>query len=122
MQILSCKFVFILFLSPSSIAILDFININTWSKQGNSLEWYPRMKFKVSSSDFFKRTAIIVEVNENMLKVQKKRLRGVLAADYWDFLPKDELVDQSCIKPNKRVLSHAQVAFLLCMQICVLYS
>ena len=65
------------------------------------------MKFKVSSKELFRRSAIIAEVNEKLLK-QKKRLRS-LPADFWDFIPKDEQQEESCLKPNRRVLSHAQV-------------
>lgn len=63
------------------------------------------MKFKVSTRELFKRSAIIAEAN------------GILPADYWDFIPKDAQQDESCMKPNKRVLSHAQVSwpFYICM-------
>ena len=67
------------------------------------------MKFKVSSKELFRRSAIIAEVNEKLLK-QKKRLRS-LPADFWDFIPKDEQQEESCLKPNRRVLSHAQVTW-----------
>lgn len=62
---------------------------------------YPRMKFKVSSRELFRRSTIIVEAI------------GELPADYWDFIPKDPQHDEACKKPNKRVLSHAQVHFML---------
>nr|XP_023891824.1 DNA-directed RNA polymerase IV subunit 1 isoform X2 [Quercus suber] len=78
---------------------------------GHSIEWYPTVKFKVSSKELFRRSAIIAEVNEKLLK-QKKRLRS-LPADFWDFIPKDEQQEESCLKPNRRVLSHAQVRYLL---------
>ncbi|KAL5554870.1 hypothetical protein UlMin_037106 [Ulmus minor] len=72
-----------------------------------NLSWrYPTMKFKVSTDDIFKKSAIIVEVNEN-------RLRGALPADYWNFIPPDPQLEESFMKPHKRVLSHAQVHFLL---------
>lgn len=81
------------------------------------------MKFKVSSNEYdhLKKSAIIAEVNESTITLQKKRPKRVLPADYWEFLPKDELLDESCIRPNRRVLSHAQVScFLVCTYICCL--
>ncbi|EXC17779.1 DNA-directed RNA polymerase D subunit 1 [Morus notabilis] len=83
--------------------------------KGNSLEWYPKTKFKVSSNEYdhLKKSAIIAEVNESTVTLQNKRPKRVLPADYWEFLPKDELLDESCIRPNRRVLSHAQVHYLL---------
>lgn len=71
------------------------------------------MKFKVSSTELFRRSAILVEVNENLVKSQKKRTRG-LPDDYWNFIPTDFQVEESFKKPNKRILSHAQV-FIPCM-------
>ncbi|XP_024175179.1 DNA-directed RNA polymerase IV subunit 1 isoform X1 [Rosa chinensis] len=62
---------------------------------------YPRMKFKVSSRELFRRSTIIVEAV------------GKLPPDYWDFIPKDPQHDETHTKPNRRVLSHAQVHFLL---------
>ena len=64
------------------------------------------MKFKVSTDDIFKKSAIIVDVNEN-------RLRGALPVDYWNFIPPDPQLEESSMKPHKRVLSHAQVTSLL---------
>lgn len=64
------------------------------------------MKFKVSSNDLFRRSAILVEINE---KNPKKILRG-LPSDYWDFIPRDvQQEEESCMKMNRRVLSPAQV-------------
>ncbi|GKV23049.1 hypothetical protein SLEP1_g32834 [Rubroshorea leprosula] len=80
---------------------------------GNSGGWYPPMKFKVSSNDLFEKSAIIVEVSENHFSKYQKRGRKALAADYWDFVPKDEQLDENCIKPTRRILSHAQVHYLL---------
>ncbi|KAF5734464.1 DNA-directed RNA polymerase IV subunit 1 [Tripterygium wilfordii] len=77
---------------------------------GNSKDWYPKMKFRFSAQDPFKRTSIIVEVNE---KFPKKGLKKVLPADYWDFIPEDAQQGEICSKPNKRVLTHAQVRHLL---------
>ncbi|KAM2301476.1 hypothetical protein ACFX1S_032376 [Malus domestica] len=68
--------------------------------KGSSLS-YPRMKFRVSTRELFKRSCIIVEAS------------GILPSDYWDFIPKDAQQDESCVKPNKRILSHAQVHHLL---------
>ncbi|KAB1217169.1 DNA-directed RNA polymerase IV subunit 1 [Morella rubra] len=80
---------------------------------GNSVEWYPRVKFRVSSTELFRNSSIIVEVNERLpKKFQHKRFRG-LPADFWDFIPKDEQQEESCSKLNRRVLSHAQVRYLL---------
>ncbi|PON67609.1 DNA-directed RNA pol I, largest subunit [Trema orientale] len=79
---------------------------------GNSIERYPTMKFKVSSTDLFRRSSILVEVNENMVKSQKRRPRG-LPDDYWNFIPTDVLLEESFKKSNRRVLSHAQVHYLL---------
>ncbi|KAG6685152.1 hypothetical protein I3842_12G097800 [Carya illinoinensis] len=80
---------------------------------GNSVEWYPTVKFKVSSTEVFRNCAIIVEINEKLTtKVQNKSFRG-LSADFWDFIPKDEQQEENCLKPNRRVLSHAQVRYLL---------
>ncbi|GAB2274023.1 hypothetical protein Dimus_008792 [Dionaea muscipula] len=63
---------------------------------------YPTMRFKVSSNDLFRRTAIIVET-----------LGNNLPDDYWDFIPKDRLLDTSLNRSNRRVLSHAQIHHLL---------
>lgn len=68
------------------------------------------MKFKVSCNDLFRRTAIIVEVNERNLK--KKNSLRELPTDYWDFIPREAQQEESCTRPNKRVLSPAQVAVL----------
>ncbi|KAM1024768.1 hypothetical protein ACFX13_038683 [Malus domestica] len=67
---------------------------------GSSLS-YPRMKFRVSTRELFKRSCIIMEAS------------GILPSDYWDFIPKDAQQDESCTKPNKRILSHVQVHHLL---------
>ncbi|KAI4315358.1 hypothetical protein L6164_028177 [Bauhinia variegata] len=72
-------------------------------------QWYPKMKFKVSSTDLLRRTAIIVEISDNLLK---KRNR-LVPADYWNFIPKDAQQEESCMRPNRRVLSHAQVHYML---------
>ncbi|KAL2348086.1 hypothetical protein Fmac_002086 [Flemingia macrophylla] len=75
---------------------------------GNGMGRYPTMKFRVSSNDFFRRTAIIVEAND---KASKKRTLGRgLPADYWGFIPYDAQQEESL---NKRVLSPAQVYSLL---------
>ncbi|KAI9076919.1 hypothetical protein K1719_041081 [Acacia pycnantha] len=76
---------------------------------GSSTGLYPPTKFKVSSNDLFRRSAIMVEVNE---KNPKKILRG-LPADYWDFIQRDVQQEESCMKMNRRVLSPAQVDDLL---------
>ncbi|GAB4834331.1 hypothetical protein Ancab_032585 [Ancistrocladus abbreviatus] len=63
---------------------------------------YPSMRFKVSSNDLFRRTAIIVE-----------SLGNILPEDYWDFIPKDQQQEESIGRSNRRVLSHAQIRYLL---------
>lgn len=71
------------------------------------------MIFKVSSNDVFGKTAIIVEVVEKVLRKSPNKGSGEnLAADYWDIIPRDVQLDESSMKPTKRVLSHAQVASL----------
>ncbi|KAI3414692.1 DNA-directed RNA polymerase [Psidium guajava] len=78
------------------------------------IDWYPPMKFKVSSKDHFRRTAIIVEIDDSFRRnVQKKLNRKTWPTDYWDFIPKDLEQDESCQRQDKRVLSHAQVYHLL---------
>ncbi|KAE9614167.1 putative DNA-directed RNA polymerase [Lupinus albus] len=80
---------------------------------GRSMGWYPRMKFKVSSSsnDLSRRNVIIVDVNDKVPK--KKGASGrELPADYWDFVPGDAQQDESCMKLNRRVLSPLQVVYM----------
>ncbi|PHT57932.1 hypothetical protein CQW23_00295 [Capsicum baccatum] len=75
---------------------------------------YPPRKFKVSPKDMFNRTAIIAEVNENVLKKQWETTGVSLASDYWDFIPHDSQQDASLSSANyQRVLSHAQVYSIL---------
>ncbi|XP_019445104.1 PREDICTED: DNA-directed RNA polymerase IV subunit 1-like isoform X1 [Lupinus angustifolius] len=78
---------------------------------GNSMVRYPTMKFRVSSNDLYRRTAIIAEVNDKAPK--KKSFCLGLPDDYWDIIPVDAQQDESCIKSNRRVLSPAQVCSLL---------
>ncbi|XWS61838.1 hypothetical protein CRYUN_Cryun07bG0159800 [Craigia yunnanensis] len=80
---------------------------------GNSIDWYPPMKFKISSKDLFRKSAIMVEVSENSLMKVRKRGRQELPADYWDFIPKDQQQEEGLMRPGRRVLSHAQVRYLL---------
>ncbi|KAJ8769723.1 hypothetical protein K2173_005929 [Erythroxylum novogranatense] len=81
---------------------------------GDSKDWYPTIKFKISSNDIFRKTAIVAEIGENLLKQSSRKApKRKLAADFWDIIPKDEQQDENDIKPNKRVLSHAQVRHLL---------
>ncbi|TMX01481.1 hypothetical protein EJD97_024444 [Solanum chilense] len=78
------------------------------------LRGYPPTKFKVSPKDMFGRTAIIAEVNENLLKKVQKTTGVSLASDYWDFIPYDAQQEASVNSSNyKRVLSHAQVYSIL---------
>lgn len=62
----------------------------------------------------FGRTAIVAEVNENLLKKLQQTSGVSLASDYWDFIPYDAQQEASVNSSNyKRVLSHAQVAIFL---------
>ncbi|ESQ29076.1 hypothetical protein EUTSA_v10023214mg [Eutrema salsugineum] len=75
---------------------------------------YPLMKFRVTTKEVFRRSGIVCEVSEdNLLKLKK---RGVLTLprDYWDFVRKDSNIDESSLKPARRILTHAQVYGLLC--------
>ncbi|TKY70899.1 DNA-directed RNA polymerase IV subunit 1 [Spatholobus suberectus] len=76
---------------------------------GNGMGRYPTMKFRVSSNDLFRRTAIIVEVNDKASK--KKTLGRGLPSDYWDFIPCDAQQEENTAK--RRVLSPVQVISLL---------
>ncbi|PSR91523.1 DNA-directed RNA polymerase IV subunit like [Actinidia chinensis var. chinensis] len=81
---------------------------------GGFRDYYPQMNFKVSSNDVFGKTAIIVEVKERFSKKSENRSSGeVLASDYWDIIPKDVQQEESSMKPNRRILSHAQVYHML---------
>ncbi|KAK7317076.1 hypothetical protein RJT34_01003 [Clitoria ternatea] len=77
---------------------------------GYGLGRYPTMKFRVSSNDLFRRTAIIVEINDNASK-KKKSLGRRVPDDYWDFIPNDGQQEENCV--NRRVLSPDQVEYLL---------
>lgn len=90
-------------------------------KQGNSIDWYPPMNFKISSKDLFRKSAIIVEVSEKSSMKVRKRGKQALPSDYWDFIPKDEQQEESLIRPNRRVLSHSQVACSVLIHLFVLY-
>ncbi|KAK8584261.1 hypothetical protein V6N12_068507 [Hibiscus sabdariffa] len=80
---------------------------------GNSVDWYPPMRFKITSKELFRKSAIMVEVSENSLMKVRKRGRQALPADYWDFIPKDQQQDDGFLRPLRRVLSHSQVRQLL---------
>ncbi|MFQ6632810.1 hypothetical protein Gotur_012371 [Gossypium turneri] len=81
---------------------------------GNSIDWYPPMTFKISSKELFNKSTIVVEVSEDSLMMVRKRGRQALPADYWDFIPKDQQQEEDgLMKPRRRVLSHAQVQYLL---------
>lgn len=68
------------------------------------------MRFKLSTTDMFKKSMIMVEVKENMSKKYQKRVaKGGLPSDYWDFIPKDEQQEESYCRPNRKILTHAQV-------------
>ncbi|XP_012574546.1 DNA-directed RNA polymerase IV subunit 1 isoform X2 [Cicer arietinum] len=77
---------------------------------GNGMGRYPTMKFRVSSNDFFRRTAIIVEVNDVALKKKRNLGRG-LPADYWDFILGDAQQEEN--HANRMVLSPVQVENIL---------
>ncbi|XP_065870732.1 DNA-directed RNA polymerase IV subunit 1 [Euphorbia lathyris] len=79
---------------------------------GKSTDWYPTMKFSVSSEEICRKTAIIAKITERPQKVSQKN-KKILAADYWDIIPKDEQEEENATKPNLRVLSHEQVYHLL---------
>ncbi|XVE57815.1 hypothetical protein DITRI_Ditri04bG0120200 [Diplodiscus trichospermus] len=83
------------------------------SEQGNSVDRYPPMIFRVSSKDLFKKSAIVVDVRENSSVKVRKRGKQALPADYWDFIPKDQQQEEVSVRQGRRVLSHAQVRHLL---------
>ncbi|VFR01917.1 unnamed protein product [Cuscuta campestris] len=80
---------------------------------------YPPLKFKVSPRNIFKRTAIIAEVNEKLMK------KYGLAPDFWDIIPRDAQAEgfstlvecskalEENLESNQRFLSHAQVHSIL---------
>ncbi|KAK1586944.1 hypothetical protein Q3G72_007867 [Acer saccharum] len=77
---------------------------------GKSEFWYPRMKFKVSTKELSRKTAIIVEMVEKPAKKFHKRL----ADDYWNFvIIRDAQQEESCKKEKRMVLSPSQVHYLL---------
>uniref|UniRef100_A0A7N0TX24 DNA-directed RNA polymerase subunit n=1 Tax=Kalanchoe fedtschenkoi TaxID=63787 RepID=A0A7N0TX24_KALFE len=78
----------------------------------NKVGWYPPMKFKVSSHDIFKRTTIMVEASENVPKKYQNKIPK-LPDDYWSFIPDDGEEQDITAKPNRKVLTHAQVHHLL---------
>ncbi|XP_038905038.1 DNA-directed RNA polymerase IV subunit 1 isoform X1 [Benincasa hispida] len=81
---------------------------------GSLKDWYPPMRFKLSTTDMFRKSMIMVEVKENMSKkYQKKVAKGGLPSDYWNFIPKDEQQEESYCRPNRKILTHAQVHYLL---------
>ncbi|KAF8095702.1 hypothetical protein N665_0325s0005 [Sinapis alba] len=75
---------------------------------------YPLMKFRVTTKEVFRRSGIVCEVSEDNLFKLSKRGLSALPQDYWEFLPKDSNIDESCLKPSRRILTHAQVYALLC--------
>ncbi|CAH9115567.1 unnamed protein product [Cuscuta epithymum] len=79
---------------------------------------YPPMKFKVSSRNIFKRTAIVAEVNGKLVE------KYGLASDFWDIIPRDGQTEGCSVsveysktpedvESKQRVLSHAQVHSIL---------
>ncbi|XVF51564.1 hypothetical protein PTKIN_Ptkin04bG0194800 [Pterospermum kingtungense] len=80
---------------------------------GNSIDWYPPMRFKISTKELFRKSAIMVEVSESSLMKVRKRGRHALPADYWDFIPNDQQQEEGLMRPGRRVLSHTQVCHLL---------
>ena len=62
----------------------------------------PSFRFRVSTNDVFKKTAVTVEAIE--------RPQSRFSVDeFWDFLPKDPQIEESANKNNyKRVLSPSQ--------------
>ncbi|XP_010533721.1 PREDICTED: DNA-directed RNA polymerase IV subunit 1 isoform X2 [Tarenaya hassleriana] len=75
--------------------------------------WYPSVKFRVSSKEVFRKSAVIVEVSEKSMERLRVGGKTSLPPDFWDFLPKDTNIDESCLKPTRRVLTHAQVYSLI---------
>ena len=65
------------------------------------------MKFKVSTKDVFGKTAIIAEISSS----GKFNSEKGLPPDYWDFVPNDPQLEEACPTFNRRILTHAQVAF-----------
>ncbi|TYJ07689.1 hypothetical protein E1A91_A11G022700v1 [Gossypium mustelinum] len=89
-------------------------NVSGDEDNGNSIDWYPPMTFKISSKELPKKSTIVVEVSEDSLMMVRKRGRQALPADYWDFIPKDQQQEEDgLMKPRRRVLSHAKVHYLL---------
>lgn len=84
------------------------------------------MTFKISSKELSKKSTIVVEVSEDSLMMVRKRGRQALPADYWDFIPKDQQQEEDgLMKPRRRVLSHAKVAFsfpIHCFTVLLLLS
>ncbi|CAN8245311.1 unnamed protein product [Cochlearia groenlandica] len=74
---------------------------------------YPLMKFRVTTKEVFRRSGIVCEVTEESLLKLRKRGVFALPPDYWIFLPKDPNIDESCLKPTRRILTPAQVMTLL---------
>ncbi|KAK7309001.1 hypothetical protein RJT34_05393 [Clitoria ternatea] len=95
---------------PGCQSIRHDSKVSLHMKQGNGLARYPSVKFRVSSSDLFRGTAIIVEINEHTSK-KKKSLGRRVPADYWDFIPNGAQQEENCV--NRRVLSPDQVDYLL---------
>ena len=67
------------------------------------------MKFRVTTKEAFRRSGIVCEVSEDNLVKLSKRGLSALPPDYWEFMPKDPNIDESCLKPSRRILTHAQV-------------
>lgn len=106
MSILHCKsliFWLISLLRKNKTLFLSYVYIF----QSNT--GYPLMKFRVTTKEVFRRSGIVCEVSEDNLLKLKKRGVLVLPSDYWSFLPKDSNIDESCLKPTRRILTHAQV-------------
>ncbi|KAF3664671.1 putative DNA-directed RNA polymerase IV subunit 1-like isoform X2 [Capsicum annuum] len=82
---------------------------------------YPPTKFKVSPKDMFKRTTIIAEVNENVLKKQWETTGVSLASDYWDFIPHDAQQDASLSSANYKGVYH-MLSFLIPDHVLLLMS
>lgn len=66
---------------------------------------HPYIRFKLSTFDLFRKTAIVAELTE---RSQDK----FEIDDFWDFIPNDVQVEES-VNKNRRVLSHGQVHHLL---------
>ncbi|MCL7037905.1 hypothetical protein MKW94_015154, partial [Papaver nudicaule] len=82
----------------------------------SSTDWYPKMKFKVASSNYFGKniSEVIVEVTEKMpKKFFGKGLELGLPKDYWDFIMKDPQQVETGFTSHRRSLTPLQATNIL---------